>query len=92
MVIPQQNAYTAVTAGVQLVNRKGALRLCALTAGSAAATCSLYDNTSATGNPILTLAAAIGQMAYPDVNGGEFNTGLYAVVAGTGAQLNVWYE
>lgn len=91
-VIPQQAAFTGPTAGVQLVNRPGALHLVALTAGSAAATCSIYDNTSATGNPILTLAAAIGTSAYPDAQGFSFNVGLFAVVTGTGASLNVMYE
>ncbi len=91
-VIPQQSAYTGVTAGVQLVNRPGALHLVTLTAAAATATCSLYDNTSATGNPILTLSAAANTSTFPDAQGFSFNVGLYAVVTGTGAALNVMFE
>ena len=90
--LPQQNAYSGVTAGSQAVNRKCAVRLCALSAAAAAATATLYDNTSAAGNPIMTLAAPIGQTVYPDMNGYECNVGIFIVVAGAGAQLNILYE
>ena len=92
MIIPQQIVYSAATAGAQLVNRRGALHRVVLTAGSANATATFYDNTSATGSPILAVAAVIGTSAWPDVNGVEFFTGLYAVITGTGAQVNVYVE
>ncbi|MHB8625612.1 MAG: hypothetical protein ACYDBJ_04480 [Aggregatilineales bacterium] len=92
MIIPQQNAYSGVTAGVQLVNRRGALHRVVLTAGSANATATFYDNTSATGSPILTVAALAGTSAWPDADGFEFLTALFAVVSGTGAQVNVFFE
>ena len=89
----QQSAYTGVTAGVQLVNRACAVHLMLLAAGAAAAgVATLYDNTSATGNPIAVLAAPQGQSAYPDGNGYACAKGLYAVVTGAGAQLVVYVE
>ena len=90
--LPQSNGYTGVTAGVAITGRKCAIRLCMLTAAAAAATATLYDNTSAAGNPILTIAAPVGQSIFPDMNGYECNIGIFAVVTGAGAQLNVLYE
>ena len=90
--LPQSNGYTGVTAGVAMVARKCAVRLCSLSAAAATATATLYDNTSATGNPILTIAAPINQTIFPDMNGYECNIGLFVVVTGAGAQLTVLYE
>ena len=92
MIMPQQIVYSAVTTGAQLVNRRGALHRVVLTAGSANASATFYDNTSATGSPILTVAALAATSAWPDVNGVEFFIGLYVVVSGTGAQLNLYIE
>ncbi len=92
MITPQQNAYSGATAGVQLVNRRGALHRVVLTAGSANATATFYDNTSATGSPILTTAALTGTTVFPDGDGYEFLIGLFAVIVGTGAQVNVFFE
>ncbi len=92
MVIPQQSVYSGPTAGVQLVNRPGGLHLVVFTATSAAATCSIYDNTAATGNPILTLAAGVNTTVYPTADGFSFNVGLFAVVTGAGASLTAFYE
>ncbi len=92
MLIPQQNAYTAATAGVQLVNRAGGLHLVALTAAAAAATCAIYDNTFATGNPILALAVPANTSICPDSDGFTFNVGLFVVVTGAGATLNIHFE
>lgn len=92
MITPQQNAYSAATAGSPLIARRGAIHRVILTAGSANATATFYDGTSATGNPILTLAALAGTSTFPDLNGYEFLIGLYAVIVGTGAQVNVLVE
>jgi len=92
MIVAQQIAYTAATAGVQLVNRRGALHRVVLTAAAASATVTLYDNTSATGNPFMTIAAVAGTSAWPDGGGAEFLIGLFVVVTGAGAQLNVYVE
>jgi hypothetical protein len=56
------------------------------------ATCALYDNTAATGNPILALAVPANSSICPDANGYPFNVALYAVVIGAGATLNVMIE
>jgi hypothetical protein len=91
--IATQNLYSGVTAGAQLINRKGRLHNVVLTPAAAAATLTVYDNTSATGNPILTLQApANGQSIIAECDGYEFNIGLWVVIAGTGAQVNAFVE
>jgi len=92
MITPQQNAYSGASAGSQLIARRGALHRVILTAGSTNATAVFYDGTSATGSPILSLAALAGTSAFPDLDGYEFLIGLYAVIIGTGAQVNALAE
>lgn len=65
-----------------------------LTAGSAAATATLYDNASAGSGTILaTLAAAIGTGDAVQLPADKFiacANGIYATISGTGASLTVY--
>ena len=64
-----------------------------IVAGSAAATAQVYDNTSATGNPIAILGAATNYSDEIDFSGGlTIGKGLFVVLTGTGAQLMATVE
>jgi hypothetical protein len=89
---------TGVSAGVAPVDSVGngpgignAIHLVTLTGGSAAASATIYDNTSAAGKS-WTIGAPIGQTVYPDYNGMTLNKGCWVVVTGTGAVLNIQWE
>lgn len=85
--------YSGATAGVQLLSRGGYLRSVVLTAAAAAATAKIYNNTSATGNPIASVAAGIGTSVYPTFNRMQFGgAGLFIVVTGAGADCIVEVE
>lgn len=86
--------YSGPTAGAQLLSRAGFLRSVVLTAAPATATTvKIYNNTSATGNPIMSLAAGGGTSVYPTFNRLQFDArGLFIVVVGAGADCVVEVE
>lgn len=87
----QQNAYVSAS-GVQ---RTGSayVNIVVFTPGTTASTLVLYDATTATGNPILSLAgAANGPSIFIDMNGFVCRTGVYATITGTAAVANILME
>lgn len=79
--------YVPVTAGTQVMNRAGALHLVSITAAAATAVVTIYNNTSATGNPIAIVSAPANTTWYVDFDGLPFGAlGLFVVVAGAGGQ------
>lgn len=86
-------ARTTSTATVK--TGKGSLRSVALQGGSANSTVLIYDNTSAAGTVLISLAAVTGSSAVWTSGSGDgayFTTGLHAVLSGTGAIVTVEYE
>jgi hypothetical protein len=93
MIIPQKAFYrSTATTGLQAIQRAGALHRVFLTANAEDATLKIYDNTSATGNPILVVRTALNSTRDLDCNGLPFNSGLYVVLTGATAELNVYFE
>lgn len=93
MIVPQKAFYrSTATTGLQAIQRPGALHRVFLTANSEDATLKIYDATSATGNPILAARAALGSTRDLNCNGLPFNTGLYIVLTGATAELNLYFE
>lgn len=82
---------TGVTAGVLLVPAGRAIHTIIPSAGSAAAAFTMYDNTSASGTPIVITQPA-NQSIPHDFDGWVVENGLYVVVVGTGANLSVLFE
>ncbi len=79
--------YSAVTTGVQLINRAGGLHVVSITAAAAAASIRVFNNTSATGNPIAIVSAPANTTWYVDFDGLPFGAlGLFVVVTGAGAE------
>ncbi len=68
------------TAGIYAI-QTGTGSVDALIVGTTGMTITLYDNTSATGTPIITITPALG---YTPIRV-QYLAGLYAVVTGTGA-------
>jgi len=73
---------TAVTAGTQVKTGSGVLHSVIInTAGSGAATITLYDGTNASGTKIATLNTSVSP--FVATYGAAFTTGLFIVVTGT---------
>lgn len=86
---------TRLTGTGQAKTGKGSLKSVALQGGSANSTVTIYDNTSATGTVLISLAAIIGQSAVwtsGSKDGAYVSTGLHAVLSGTGAIVTVEHE
>ena len=85
-----------IDADVQVKTGQGKLWGFMIVGGSGAATIDFYDNTSASGDPIMSGSAAINSVEGPcyffDVDGIPFETGLYADIAGTGAVVYAWFK
>ncbi len=85
-----------VDASVQVKTGQGKLWAFLVVGGAGAASIDFYDNTSATGDPIMSGTAAINTsghvITFFDVDGIPFNTGLYADISGSGAVVYVWFR
>ena len=85
-----------IDADVQVKTGQG--KLWAFMVVSAAAACRIdfYDNTSATGDPIMSGAAPIQGVSGPillfDVDGIPFNTGLFADITGVSGRVYAWFK
>ena len=81
-----QTKYSAASAALR--TGSGILRGFILTAGaSAAATLTVYDNTSAEGTVLTVAAAPQGTSVVVTGIAAPFSTGLYAALTGTGASV-----
>lgn len=60
-----------------------------LTAAAATSTATLYDGTDTSTDPIATISVVANTTMPVCLHGYNLKTGLYIVVAGTGAKLNV---
>ena len=69
----------------------GILHYVIITGGADAATCTIYDNTSAAGSIILSLGAAIGLSAVATDLNIAFGTGCYIALTGTTPSISVSY-
>lgn len=79
-------ATAALTQSAQVAVRPVTLAGALLTAGSAAATLTIYDNTEGSGTILATLkAAANASFAWTPPAGQVASTGLYGALSGTGA-------
>lgn len=86
----QNSDYLSTTTGVQVVGHAGVVYRVILNGAGAAASVSLYDGTNASGSPFAVLQAPTNSTESLDLaQGFPFKTGLYAVVTGTGAKVNV---
>jgi hypothetical protein len=85
---------TRIDADVQVMTGQGKLWGMLVVGGSAATTISLYDNTSATGDPIMNGSAPVNTVSpmvdFIDFGGIPFNTGLYADITTTAGSVFVW--
>lgn len=83
------------TANGQVVERQGKVAAIVVVGGSAATNVALYDDTSATGDPIFEAVAPIDEtsplISFADVQGIAFDTGLYLDITTTGGAVYVWY-
>ncbi len=83
-------------ADVQVKTGQGKLWACMLVGGAALSKVDFYDNTSATGDPIMSMSAptgtSVGPHYYFDVDGIPFNTGLFADISGSGAKAYYWFK
>jgi hypothetical protein len=70
----------------------GILRGCVLRGGSAASTLTLYDNTTASGDVLGEIAAAIGGSGVVTGLNVAFTTGLHAVLSGAGASFTLYID
>lgn len=101
MSMQREVIFPAATAGDHQVTAAGGAKTLATGGGSISrvvltpatnlATVVIYDNTSATGTPILSLqAAASGASVVVDFRNLKFETGLHVVPGGTGALVYVF--
>lgn len=84
--------YVEVTADALVKTGPGRIACVVLTPAAAKSSLILYDNTSATGNKIVTLQAAAdgGSVVVAVPNGISFGTGVYADIGGSGATAYVY--
>lgn len=84
--------YVEVTADAQVATGNGRIACVVLTPAAAVATLILYDNTSATGDKIVTLQAAAngGSVVLSPPDSIVFDTGVYADIGGAGALAYVY--
>jgi hypothetical protein len=92
MPMPLNSFRSGPTAGVAIDTRPVGVVVFVLAGGSANATAQIYDNTAATGNPIMSINTLINDTRDVEMFGYLTNIGLYAVVTGTGAVMTVLYE
>lgn len=85
-----------VDADAQVKTGEGVLRAILVVGGSAATSIDLYDNTSASGDPIFSGSAPANSVSplvdLERLDGIPFDTGLYADITTTGGHVQVWYE
>lgn len=83
-----------VTADVQVKTGQGKIAGMLVVGGSAVTTIALYDNTSATGDPIFEGSAPINTISplvsLSDFQGVDFDIGLWADITTTGGVVYVW--
>lgn len=83
--------YKTTTAAVTIKSGPGILHSVIITGGADAATCTIYDNTSAAGDVILTLGAAIGLSAVATGLNIAFGKGCHVALTGTTPSISVAY-
>jgi hypothetical protein len=85
-------AQTSTTAAVTVLTGPGALVSVLLCGGADAATCTVYDNTSAAGTVIAKLGVGAGLSAsFTPAHPIAVGTGIHVALTGTTPQINVAY-
>jgi len=86
-------AWVNKTASAAVLSGEGSLYSVVLTAGSDAATATVYDNTSGSGTVICKLGAATGETVQwsPGVRL-PVSTGIYVALSGTGPSCSIAYS
>jgi hypothetical protein len=83
---------TSTTAAVTILTGPGALVSVNLCGGADAATCTVYDNTSAAGTVICKLGVGAGLSAnFTPVYPISVGTGIHVALTGTTPQINIAY-
>ena len=89
----QSSTYSNHTSSAAVYGGHGRITGMVLTAGSDAATATLYDNTAGSGTIIAKLGAATGEsVVVPIPEGGvSFGKGVYATLTGTSPSFTLFY-